>query len=125
MVGGIDIDDDARVTVTLLLTTGGCPLKARFTHEITEAVGAIDGVTDVTVTMGVMNPSQREALRSQLQGASKEIPFAKSSNLTRVIAVASGKGGVGKSSLTVNLACALADQGYKVGLIDAEDTDLY
>jgi ATP-binding protein involved in chromosome partitioning len=120
MVDSIDIDEVCRVSVTLLLTTAGCPLKARFTKEITEVVMNIEGVTDVQVIMGEMNDEQRQALRSTMQGGLKSIPFAQADSLTRVIAIASGKGGVGKSSLTVNLACALADQGHKVGLLDAD-----
>ncbi|MCL2784597.1 MAG: Mrp/NBP35 family ATP-binding protein [Propionibacteriaceae bacterium] len=120
MVESIDIDDDSRVKVHILLTTPACPLKARFTSDVTEAVGAIDGVSGVEVTMGAMNPEQRDSLRNRLQGIPNDIPFAREDNLTQVIAIASGKGGVGKSSLTVNLACALAEQGFNVGLIDAD-----
>ena len=120
MVESIDIDDDSRVTVTMLLTTAACPLRTRFTEDVTRAVLGVEGVTDVRVAMDTMNEQQREDLRSQLRGPQQEIPFARADSLTRVIAVASGKGGVGKSSLTVNLACALSAQGHKVGLIDAD-----
>jgi ATP-binding protein involved in chromosome partitioning len=120
MVGPVEIDADARVTVPLKLTTAGCPLRARFTQDISEAVLAVDGVRDVRVSFGVMDDDERTALRSQVQGTAREIPFAQPGNPTRVVAVASGKGGVGKSSLTVNLACALADRGLQVGLIDAD-----
>jgi len=120
MIESVDVDDDNVVTVTMLLTTAGCPLRARFTTDVTAAVGAVDGVTDVKVVMATMSPEQRDNLRTSLRGPQQEIPFARADNLTRVIAIASGKGGVGKSSLTVNLACALAEQGHAVGLIDAD-----
>ena len=120
MVESVAVDDDNVVTVTMLLTTAGCPLRARFTSDVTAAVSAIDGVSDVKVEMATMSPEQRDNLRTSLRGPQQEIPFARADNLTRVIAIASGKGGVGKSSLTVNLACALAAQGHAVGLIDAD-----
>jgi len=120
MVDSIDIDEMACVTVTVLLTTHLCPLQARFTQDITDAVSGVAGVGDVRVEMGVMSDEQRASLRTQLRGATREIPFAQADNHTRVIAIASGKGGVGKSSLTVNLACALAAHGHTVGLIDAD-----
>ncbi len=120
MVGDIDIDDRSRVTVTILLTTASCPLQARFTQEVVEAVLGVEGVTDARVSLQIMSDEQREALRTQLRGKQRQIPFAQSDNTTRVIAIASGKGGVGKSSLTVNLACALARGGKRVGLLDAD-----
>ncbi|MCL1907302.1 MAG: Mrp/NBP35 family ATP-binding protein [Propionibacteriaceae bacterium] len=120
MVGDIEIDEVSRVTVTLLLTTAGCPLKTRFVTDITEAVLDVSGVSAVDVKFGEMNEEQRANLRTQLGGAGPVIPFAQVGNLTRVIAIASGKGGVGKSSISVNLAVSLSELGHAVGLIDAD-----
>lgn len=122
MVQDVAIGDDGVVAVTILLTVAGCPLKETLTRDTTAAVARLDGVTDVKVTLGVMTDDQRGALRDSLRGGApqKEIPFAKPNSLTRVYAVASGKGGVGKSSVTVNLAAAFAEQGLRVGVVDAD-----
>lgn len=125
MVSSVDLDetpDGARVTVGIDLTTAGCPLKDTLTRDITAAVGALEGVASVEVAMGVMSEAQRSELRTMLRGtdAAPEIPFAKPDSLTRVYAIASGKGGVGKSSVTANLAVAMAQAGLKVGVIDAD-----
>lgn len=122
MVDSVDVSDSGHVAVTILLTVSGCPLKAKLTEDTTKAVMAVDGVTGVNVTLGVMSDEQRKNLREQLRGgqAEREIPFAKPGSMTRVYAVASGKGGVGKSSVTTNLAAALAEQGLKVGVVDAD-----
>ena len=122
MVESVDIGEDGVVTVRVLLTVSGCPLKDKITRDVTEAVSALDGVTGVRVDLGVMNDEQRVALQTQLRGgqAAREIPFAQPGSLTRVYAVASGKGGVGKSSVTANLAVAMAAGGLKVGVVDAD-----
>ncbi|MDN6428954.1 MAG: Mrp/NBP35 family ATP-binding protein [Propionibacterium sp.] len=121
MIDSVAVDGD-RVAVTVLLTTAGCPLHATITKDVKEAVGALDGVAAVDVSMGVMNDDQKKALREKLNGgrAEREIPFAQPGSLTRGIAVTSGKGGVGKSSVTANLAAAMAEQGLKVGVMDAD-----
>ena len=122
MVESVECDEAGRVAVTVLLTIAGCPLKETLTRDTTAALMKVPGVTAVDVTLGVMSEEQRAELRTNLRGgaAEKEIPFAKAGSLTRVYAVASGKGGVGKSSVTANLAAALAEQGLKVGVVDAD-----
>ena len=114
--------DGSSVAVKVLLTTAGCPLRTQITKDVTERVGALDGVENVTVEMGVMDEDQKKALREKLNGGrpEREIPFSRPDSLTRVIAVTSGKGGVGKSSMTANLAASLAAQGLKVGVMDAD-----
>lgn len=120
MIEGVEIDDGS-VLVKVLLTTAGCPLKSTITSDIEKEVGKLDGVTKVQVSMGSMDEDQRRALREKLTGREeREILFNRPENLTRVIAVTSGKGGVGKSSVTANLAVALADQGLTVGVLDAD-----
>jgi ATP-binding protein involved in chromosome partitioning len=105
-----------------LLTVSGCPLKETLTKDTTAALLGVQGVTSVNVTLGVMSDEQRTTLRENLRGGNtdREIPFAKPGSLTRVYCVASGKGGVGKSSVTVNLAVALAQEGLRVGVVDAD-----
>ncbi len=122
MVGDLACDDDGRVAVTILLTVAACPLKDTLTRDTTAALTKVDGVTDVEVTLGVMSDEQRTELKTKLRGgtAEREIPFAQPGSLTRVYAVASGKGGVGKSSVTANLAAALAADGLSVGVVDAD-----
>ncbi|HEX5384288.1 MAG TPA: Mrp/NBP35 family ATP-binding protein [Propionibacteriaceae bacterium] len=122
MVDGIDVDTEGRARVRVLLTVSGCPMRDTLHRDVTAAVGAVSGVASVDVELGVMSDEQRAALRDLLKGgqAEREIPFARPDSLTQVIAVASGKGGVGKSSVTVNLARALAAPGNKVGILDAD-----
>lgn len=120
MVEGVDIDEAGHVTVKLLLTIAGCPLKDQLRTDVTTAVARVPEVTSVEVEMGTMNDEQRLELRRKLGGQVREIPFNRPDSLTRVIAVASGKGGVGKSSVTVNLALALAARDKRVGILDAD-----
>jgi ATP-binding protein involved in chromosome partitioning len=122
MVDSVVIDDGGLVHVTVLLTVAGCPLKDTITRDVTGAVGKVPGVTGVDLQLGVMTAEQRAGLKETLSGgqAQREIPFAQPGNLTKVFAIASGKGGVGKSSVTVNLALAMARQGLRVGIVDAD-----
>ncbi|MDQ6715342.1 MAG: Mrp/NBP35 family ATP-binding protein [Actinomycetota bacterium] len=122
MVKSVTVDDAGRVALTISLTVAGCPMKETLTKDSTAALLEVSGVSAVDVTLDVMSDEQRTALRVQLRGGQteREIPFAKPGSLTRVYAVASGKGGVGKSSVTVNLAASLAQQGLRVGVVDAD-----
>ncbi len=122
MVKSVAVDDGV-VRVEILLTIAGCPLKDKLHQDITAAVSAVDGVRSVHIDFGSMTPEQRKDLQTSLRGggtAEPVIPFAQPGSRTRVYAVASGKGGVGKSSVTVNLAAALAKRGLAVGVIDAD-----
>ncbi|MDH6244564.1 P-loop NTPase [Mycobacterium sp. OTB74] len=122
MVKSVTIGADHSVNVEIYLTTSACPKKTEITDRVTAAVSDVPGTGAVKVTLDVMNDEQRTELRKLLRGDAKEpvIPFAQPGSLTRVYAVASGKGGVGKSSVTVNLAAALAAKGLSVGLLDAD-----
>ncbi|MFF2843737.1 Mrp/NBP35 family ATP-binding protein [Paenarthrobacter sp. NPDC057981] len=122
MVESVSVDDNGKAHLAVLLTIAGCPLRETITQDATEALMRVNGVTSVDVELKVMTPAQREALKEQLRGpgGQRGIPFTKPGSLTKVYAVASGKGGVGKSSVTVNLATALAAQGLRVGIVDAD-----
>jgi ATP-binding protein involved in chromosome partitioning len=122
MVRDVAIDADGMVVVSVLLTVSGCPLRDKITADVTNAVRSLPGVTGVVVDLGVMTPEQLDEMKTKLRGGrpEKQIPFAQPGSLTRVYAVASGKGGVGKSSVTVNLAAAMAADGLAVGVVDAD-----
>ncbi|TLM86868.1 Mrp/NBP35 family ATP-binding protein [Pseudarthrobacter sp. NamE5] len=122
MVDSVSISDDGCVSLVVLLTIAGCPLRDTITSDATKALLAVPGVAAVDVELRVMTQEQRDALKELLRGAGGQrgIPFNQHDSLTKVYAVASGKGGVGKSSVTVNLACALAAQGLRVGIVDAD-----
>jgi ATP-binding protein involved in chromosome partitioning len=134
MVRSVDPGPDGRVTLLVALTVPGCPLKNEITRRVDTAVAALEGVTSVAVDFTVMSDQEREALRIQLQGdrsghvhseahghaEGRAIPFAQPGSRTRPLFISSGKGGVGKSSVTTNLAVALAARGHSVGIVDAD-----
>ena len=121
MVESVSVTDGV-ADVTVLLTISGCPQQATIRSDVTQAVLAVEGITDVNLTLGTMSDEQRAELKKQLRGGAtdREIPFSRPDNRTQVILVASGKGGVGKSSVTVNLAMALVARGKRVGVLDAD-----
>ncbi|MFJ4039230.1 Mrp/NBP35 family ATP-binding protein [Microbacterium sp. NPDC090007] len=112
---------DGVADVGIALTIVGCPAADRIEREVRDAAASVAGIDTVAVRVGVMSPDERKALTDRLRGgrAKREMPFGPDS-LTRVIAVTSGKGGVGKSTVTANLAVALAARGLRVGLVDAD-----
>ncbi|MGH3510817.1 MAG: Mrp/NBP35 family ATP-binding protein [Pseudonocardiaceae bacterium] len=122
MVKDVTVAADGTAKVAVWLTVAGCPMRDTITSRVTTAVSAVPGIRDVRVELDVMSDAQRTALRQQLRGTAEEprIPFAEPGSLTRVYCIASGKGGVGKSSVTVNLAVAMADRGLSVGVVDAD-----
>ncbi|WDF34918.1 Mrp/NBP35 family ATP-binding protein [Arthrobacter agilis] len=121
MLDTVAIDGHA-VSIRVLLTIAGCPLRDTIVRDAGTALSAVDGVEQVDVELGVMDQRQRDALKDLLkgEGGRRGIPFNTPESLTRVYAVASGKGGVGKSSVTVNLAVAMAARGLRVGIVDAD-----
>jgi ATP-binding protein involved in chromosome partitioning len=125
MIKSVGISSSGQITVAVFLTVAGCPLRDTITRDVTAAVSALPGVTGVSVELDVMTQEQRQELQTRLRGEHgggpvREVPFAKPQSLTRVYAIASGKGGVGKSSVTVNLAAAMSAAGLSVGVIDAD-----
>jgi ATP-binding protein involved in chromosome partitioning len=122
MVKSIDLADDSSVDIVVYLTTSSCPMRTEIVDRVTKAVADVAGIGAIRVELDVMNDEQRTELRRSLRGDATEpvIPFAQPGSLTRVYAVASGKGGVGKSSVTVNLAAAMAARGLSVGVLDAD-----
>ncbi|MCC9203678.1 Mrp/NBP35 family ATP-binding protein [Arthrobacter sp. zg-Y769] len=122
MLKDVRVDAGGGVAVDVLLTIAGCPLRDTITADVERALAAVPGVNAVSVFLDVMTPEQRNALKDRLRGGDpvRTIPFNRPDSLTRVYAVASGKGGVGKSSVTVNLAAAMASLGLRVGIVDAD-----
>jgi ATP-binding protein involved in chromosome partitioning len=140
MVRDITLEAGGRVAVTVALTVAGCPLRAEITDRVSRAVGGLAGVTGVDVDLTVMTDAERGALKTRLQGdvsggapaagheghahavndGPQVIPFADPASRTRVLGLSSGKGGVGKSSVTVNLAVALSRSGHEVAILDAD-----
>ncbi|MBI4882771.1 MAG: Mrp/NBP35 family ATP-binding protein [Actinobacteria bacterium] len=137
MVRDVTVGDDGMIGVQIALTVAGCPLRNEIQSRVGDAVTQLAGVTGFALDFTVMTDQEREALRDKLHGHShspqsggqqqghghaegKPVPFNQPGNKTRPLLIASGKGGVGKSSVTVNLAVALAGQGYSVGVVDAD-----
>ncbi|MEK7295415.1 MAG: P-loop NTPase [Actinomycetota bacterium] len=135
MVRDVVVNGDGAIGLTVVLTIAGCPLRNEIQQRVNGALRALDGVSDVALNFGVMTDQERAAVRELLHGnpgatagsspahghaEGRKIPFAEPGSKTRPILIASGKGGVGKSSVTTNLAVALAALGYKVGVVDAD-----
>jgi ATP-binding protein involved in chromosome partitioning len=121
MVGTIDVTPGGAVRVQVALTTAGCPLRAQIERDVREAALSIDGVNSVKIVVGVLDPDAKaELMRRARSIAQTRAPLTSIPYQTPVLMIASGKGGVGKSSVTANLAVALAQRGLRVGVLDAD-----
>ena len=121
MVGDIAVSETGVASVAIKLTIVGCPAATAIERDVTAAVASVPGVTSASIAVGVMTPDERRALTDSLRGSrtAREMPFGPGT-LTKVYAITSGKGGVGKSTLTANLAVELASRGLNVGIVDAD-----
>jgi ATP-binding protein involved in chromosome partitioning len=120
MVGSVDVDQDGTARVHVLVTIEGCPMRDRIERDTAEATATVPGLSRVEVTTSAMTEEQRRELTSRLRQGRRQIPFNHPGSLTRIFAISSGKGGVGKSTVTANLAAAMAADGLRVGVIDAD-----
>jgi ATP-binding protein involved in chromosome partitioning len=118
MVRSIDISENGVVDVTVSLTTAGCPIRGHFQTSVAEAVSSLQGVTHVNVYFDVLTDTQKTALQQKLGRGS--LPEGSLARVANVMCIGSGKGGVGKSTLTANLAAALVGEGKRVGILDAD-----
>jgi ATP-binding protein involved in chromosome partitioning len=120
MVDSIQFEDGVAI-LGIKLTISGCPMRDRLSDDITAAVSSVSGISKVHIDFGVMSDDERNAVKKLLRGGREKFnPFAQDDSLTRVIGIASGKGGVGKSSITANVAVAAATRGLNVGILDAD-----
>ena len=121
MAKGADVSDDGVVTLEIALTTSGCPLRAQIQKDIRSRITNLPGVTRVKINWGELSQDERaEAMAKARFNVSKTAPDTSIPSTTKVVMIASGKGGVGKSSITTNLAAALAQKGHAVGVMDAD-----
>lgn len=120
MVEDVQVDGDGAATVKVLVTIEGCPMRDRIERDAAEATATVPGLTRVEVSTSAMTEEQRRELTARLRQGRRQIPFNQPGSLTRILAISSGKGGVGKSTVTANLAAAMAADGLRVGVIDAD-----
>ncbi|MGO1228438.1 MAG: P-loop NTPase, partial [Brachybacterium sp.] len=120
MVGSVDVDAEGVAKVHVLVTIEGCPMRDRIERETAEATATVPGLSRVEVSTSAMTEEQRSELTKRLRQGRRQIPFNQPGSLTRIFAISSGKGGVGKSTVTANLAAAMAADGLRVGVIDAD-----
>ncbi|GAA1488468.1 P-loop NTPase [Brachybacterium sacelli] len=120
MVEDVSVDAEGIARVRVLLTIEGCPMRDRIERDTAEATATVPGLSRVEVETGAMNEEQRRELTARLRQGRRQIPFNQPGSLTRIFAISSGKGGVGKSTVTANLAAAMAADGLRVGVIDAD-----